>query len=129
MSQQLVVMSRDDLQEMLSESVRQGVAAALRDMFRQPGDWLTEQDVADMLGVATATLAVWRCQKKGPAYSKRGRVIMYRRGSVDEWIRRGSVMTEDSLGISGRRGSMGTDGRPCLITGTRSRAGRGEEKC
>ena len=96
MSQQLVVMSRDDLQEMLSESVRQGVAAALRDMARQPGDWLTEQDVADMLGVATTTLAF--CQKKGPAYSKRGRVIMYRRSSVDEWIRRGSIMTEDSLG-------------------------------
>lgn len=102
MSQQVVVMSRDDLREMLSESVRQGVAAALRDMARQPGDWLTEQDVADMLGVATATLACWRCQKKGPAYSKRGRVIMYRRSNVDEWIRRGSVMTEDSLGRIGR---------------------------
>lgn len=102
MSQQVVVMSRDDLQEMLCESVRQGVAEALRDMARQPGDWLTEQDVADMLGVATATLAFWRCQKKGPAYSKRGRVIMYRRSSVDEWIRRGSIMTEDSLGKIGR---------------------------
>lgn len=113
MAQQVVVMSREELQELLSESVRLGVAEALRDMARQPGDWLTEQEVADMLGVATSTLAFWRCQKKGPAYSKRGRVIMYRRSSVDEWIRRGSVMTDDSLG-SVRGGGMGTAGRPCV---------------
>ena len=55
MAQQVVVMSREELQELLSESVRLGVAEALRDMARQPGDWLTEQEVADMRQWMTRT--------------------------------------------------------------------------
>lgn len=101
MAQELVVISKDDLKIVISESVRQGVAAAMRDMVQRPGDWLTEREAASLLGVATSTLRAWRVRGKGPEYSKRGRVIMYMRSNLTGWIRAGRVLTEDSIGIRG----------------------------
>lgn len=40
---------------------------------------LKPQDVADRLGVSTATLATWRCTKRYPlSYVKVGRFVRYR---------------------------------------------------
>lgn len=43
-------------------------------------------DVAQLLGVPTATLANWRCAGKGPPFLKVGRHVRYRRGDVEAWI-------------------------------------------
>jgi hypothetical protein len=45
---------------------------------------LTPQDVADRLGVSTATLATWRCTKRYPlSYVKVGRLVRYRIADLD----------------------------------------------
>jgi hypothetical protein len=45
----------------------------------KPMTLLTPQDVADRLGISTATLATWRCTKRYPlAYVKVGRLVRHR---------------------------------------------------
>ena len=103
MSQEVVVISKDDLRTVVSEGVRLGVAAALRDVSRHREDWMKEQEAAELMGLSRSTLRAWRCEGRGPRYSKRGGLIMYRRGDVDDWITGGSVMTDDSLAIIRRK--------------------------
>lgn len=38
---------------------------------------LTNKEAAAYLGLSEATLNVWRCRRKGPAYRKVGRKIFY----------------------------------------------------
>jgi hypothetical protein len=45
----------------------------------KPVTLLTPADVADRLGISTATLATWRCTKRYPlSYVKVGRLVRYR---------------------------------------------------
>ncbi len=45
---------------------------------------LTPQEVAERLGVSTATLSTWRCTKRYPlAYVKVGRLVRYRIADVE----------------------------------------------
>ena len=47
---------------------------------------LWPDQVAEMLGVPTGTLANWRYQARGPAFVTVGRHVRYRRSDVAEWI-------------------------------------------
>jgi hypothetical protein len=49
----------------------------------EPSDLLTPQEVADIFRVEVGTLAKWRWQKIGPEFIKIGRMVRYRRESVD----------------------------------------------
>jgi hypothetical protein len=57
-------------------------AEQLRDAFAL----ISPQDLADLLDVDERTLAVWRCQRKGPDFVKLGRTVFYRRRDVEAWI-------------------------------------------
>jgi excisionase family DNA binding protein len=47
---------------------------------------LGPDDVSELLGVPSATLANWRCAGKGPPFLRVGRHVRYRRGDVERWI-------------------------------------------
>lgn len=47
---------------------------------------LWPEQVAEMLGLPTGTLANWRYQGRGPAFVKVGRHVRYRRSDVLGWI-------------------------------------------
>lgn len=47
---------------------------------------LTEQDVARLVNVSTATVAGWRAKGIGPRYIRVERIIRYRRADVEQWI-------------------------------------------
>lgn len=48
---------------------------------------LTPEDVAEILGVTTHTLAVWRCEGRyGLAFIKTGRLVRYRADDVMSFI-------------------------------------------
>lgn len=55
-----------------------------------PNQLLTEAQAARLLQVQPNTLAKWRCGKggKGPAFTKAGKAIRYRRDKLDEFIAR-----------------------------------------
>src|SRR5512133_3734239 len=50
---------------------------------------LREKEVAEMLGVAIATLQAWRRVGKPPAFIRLGRAVRYRLSDLHELIRQG----------------------------------------
>jgi hypothetical protein len=51
-------------------------------------DYLTEGELAKELGKKTPrTLEIWRQQRTGPAWTKIGRKVVYRRDAVIEWLK------------------------------------------
>jgi len=56
-----------------------------RDELR--GEYLTPNDVAEMLGVSVKTLASWRSTKRYPLpFVRVGRCIRYRRTDLEEFL-------------------------------------------
>ena len=59
---------------------------------RQTNDLLTSDEVSEILGVSTQTLAVWRCNKRYPlSYVKVGRYVRYRYGDVLTFVQSRTV--------------------------------------
>lgn len=56
---------------------------------------LTPDEVAELLGIPTGTLANWRYQRLGPTYLRVGRHVRYRRADVETWL--------DHQAVTGRR--------------------------
>ena len=57
-------------------------------------DLLAPADLAALLAVDERTLAVWRCQRRGPDFVKLGRAVFYRKDDVAESIRLNTVATD-----------------------------------
>ena len=50
-------------------------------------EWLTSREVAHLLRVHEATLAAWRMQGRGPAFTKLARsAVRYRSSDIDAWM-------------------------------------------
>ena len=51
-----------------------------------PTELLTEQEVAEVLGVRPKTLARWRWKGNGPLHRKIGRKVRYARDDLENYI-------------------------------------------
>lgn len=60
-------------------------------MDQKPLNLLPVSAVSELLKVSPQTLAIWRCQKKGPDYVKLGRSVYYRPQDIEAWIERSAV--------------------------------------
>lgn len=49
-------------------------------------EYLSDKQLAGELNVSPRTLARWRRLREGPAITRIGRKIVYRRASVNEWL-------------------------------------------
>lgn len=58
---------------------------------------LNTQEAAQFLGLQANTLEVWRCQKRGPKYSKVGRRVLYDINDLEAYFTANSVHTCDSI--------------------------------
>ena len=63
----------------------QQVSISPRSIPVLPDGRLTADDAAAYLGLSPKTLAVWRCQGRGPRFVKFGRVF-YFQSDLDAWI-------------------------------------------
>ena len=50
-------------------------------------DWITREHLAQELGLTADTLARWEARRQGPPCTRIGRKTLYRRASVQDWIR------------------------------------------
>ena len=48
--------------------------------------WISRTDLAQELGVCEETLRRWADARRGPAFVKAGRKILYRRTAVLDWL-------------------------------------------
>lgn len=55
-------------------------------------DYLTSDAAAEELGVTVRTLQRWAAERTGPARTRVGRKVLYRRAAVEEWLRRAEEM-------------------------------------
>ena len=49
-------------------------------------EWISREQLAGELGLASDTLARWEARQLGPPCTRIGRKVLYRRTSVQEWI-------------------------------------------
>ena len=50
-------------------------------------DWISREQLAGELGLTSDTLARWEARRFGPPCTRIGRKALYRRASVQDWIR------------------------------------------
>ena len=51
-----------------------------------PAELLDAGETAKLLRQKPQTLAMWRCEDRGPEYVKIGRSVFYRRSAVSAWL-------------------------------------------
>lgn len=55
------------------------------------GEFLSAEEVAEILGLKIQTLALWRCYKKELPFFHVGRLVRYKRQDVEAWLARRRV--------------------------------------
>ena len=70
-------------------------------------DWMSRADLAGELGVTAATLCRWAARRVGPAPTRVGRKILYRRATVRAWL----LEQEDRSNVTALRGGKKLGGR------------------
>ena len=66
----------------------QSTAPALQEQpLNLLADWISREQLAGELGVASDTLARWEARRLGPPCTRIGRKVLYRSVSVQHWIR------------------------------------------
>lgn len=50
-------------------------------------DYLTESELANALDMTVRGLRLWRTKRQGPAWTKLGNKIVYRRGALRDWLK------------------------------------------
>lgn len=50
------------------------------------GEWLSIEELADLLGVSVKTVRAWRYRKTAPRGAVFGRHVRFRKSDVDAWI-------------------------------------------
>jgi hypothetical protein len=48
--------------------------------------WISRKDLADALGVTVDTLGRWEARRFGPPCVRAGRMVLYRRAAVQDWL-------------------------------------------
>lgn len=65
--------------------------------------WISRTDLAQELGVCDETLRRWADARRGPAFVKAGRKILYRRSVVLDWLETQEDMSPRRARAGGRR--------------------------
>lgn len=94
---QVIVMSPEDLGQIIHTVVRNAVKDALEDIkgARLASASMTTKQAAEYLGVSVGTLNQWRCHLVGPKFKKYDRAVRYTKADLDEWRNSTSILTTD----------------------------------
>ena len=70
-------------------------------IFESAEDRLTPHEAAELLGVKSQTLALWRCTGRHDLpFTRCGSRIFYSRAAIDEWLSRHSATSTAALAAS-----------------------------
>lgn len=86
MAQELIVITGDKLEELITGAVQRGVLMAMEGLHLPEN--MTEAQTANYLCLSQETLRRWRAEGRGPAYQKLGRAVRYLRSELDAWQHR-----------------------------------------
>jgi predicted DNA-binding transcriptional regulator AlpA len=69
-----------------------------REQDRQPFSYLTQSEVAALLRLSPRTLERHRLNGTGPAYTKLGRRVVYRREAIETWAAANTFTSTSAVG-------------------------------
>ena len=94
----IILSTPEELLTLITEAVR---AAGYGQMTGDSGGpikkLLSPNDVEQEFGIPQRTLAYWRQESVGPAYTSFGRRVFYERAVLEEYIASGRIHTSESV--------------------------------
>lgn len=94
-SQQLAVMTPEQIREYVGFAVREELGAMVRQMMR-PTDVLVPKEAAEYIKQSEGTLRQWRSQGRGPAYLKDRIGVRYLKKDLDAWLLANRTLTSET---------------------------------
>lgn len=95
MNHQVVVMTPEEVSNLVSTAVRSELGAMVREFSKKKSSF-TEKEAAEYLGYSVHTLSSWRRSSKGPAYRKGEKGVRYERKDLDAFKLSERVITSES---------------------------------
>ena len=94
----IIISTPEELFPLITEAVRLAGDENARNTSNGPTKkLLAPKDVEREFGIRQKTLAYWRQESIGPAYTSFGRRIFYERAVLEEYIASGRIQTSDPL--------------------------------
>lgn len=94
----IIISTPEDLLPLITEAVRAAGCMKTTDDTSVPSQkLLAPKDVEREFGIRQKTLAYWRQECIGPAYTSFGRRVFYERAVLEEYIASGRIQTLDTL--------------------------------
>ena len=93
----IILSTPEELLPLITEAVRAagcGQSASISDNSHKR--LLAPKDVEKEFGIHQKTLAYWRQESVGPAYTSFGRRVFYERAVLEEYIASGRIQTSES---------------------------------
>ena len=93
----IILSTPEELLPLITEAVRAagcGQSASISDNSHKR--LLAPKDVEKEIGIHQKTLAYWRQESVGPAYTSFGRRVFYERAVLEEYIASGRIQTSES---------------------------------
>ena len=96
--QTIIVTTPEELMPLITEAVRAAGCGYPSNISDGPHKkLLAPKDVEREFGIHQKTLAYWRQESIGPAYTSFGRRVFYERAVLEEYIASGRIQTLDTL--------------------------------
>ena len=94
----IILSTPEELLPLIAEAVRLAGHENVQNTSEGPAQkLLAPKDVEKEFGIHQKTLAYWRMEGVGPAYTNFGRRVFYERAVLEEYIASGRVQTSDSI--------------------------------
>lgn len=94
----IILSTPEELLPLITEAIRTAGHEKTVDFPGLPGKkLLAPKDVEREFGIHQKTLAYWRTEGVGPAYTNFGRRVFYERAVLEEYIASGRVQTSESI--------------------------------
>ena len=95
----IILSTPEELLPLITEAVRSvkiEKTESFGDIATQNKKLLAPKDVEREFGIHQKTLAYWRTEGVGPAYTNFGRRVFYERAVLEEYIASGRIQTSES---------------------------------
>lgn len=93
----IILSTPEELLPLITEAVRlAGYGKTQNDSEAPSQKLLAPKDVEREFGIRQKTLAYWRLEGIGPAYTSFGRRVFYERAVLEEYIAAGRIHTSES---------------------------------
>lgn len=93
----IILSTPEELLPLITEAVRLAGHENLNTSEGSIKKLLAPKDVEREFGIHQKTLAYWRQEGVGPAYTNCGRRVFYERAALEEYIAAGRIQTSDSI--------------------------------